>query len=289
MPLINIIGAGRLGKTLGLLIVKNKAGSIQAVCNQSIESSRLAIAFIAQGEPFKDVSLLPKADITLITTPDDKIQVLAKRLSTSPTLQEGSVVIHCSGSLSSEVLDAVKSKHCYVASVHPMHSFANPSLSVTTFTNTYCALEGDLKAQEIAKALFQALGANPYTLESDKKVLYHAAGTIASNYLVTLCNQSKLCLQQAGVEEVLAMKIITGLMQSTVNNLATTLSPEDSLTGPIKRGDLETISKHIQTLSPDKESLKFYCEMGLLTLKLVDNEADNHSILSLLKTTLLSI
>lgn len=281
---INIIGAGRLGKTIGKLIATQRAGIIQGICNQSLESSCCAVEFIGEGKAYDQISQLPPADITLITTPDDDIKVAAIHLSNSEMLKEGSFVIHCSGSLTSAELEPVKAKPCYTASVHPMHSFANPAISVNTFANTYCAIEGEDSAVATATILFKKIGALTYAVNSDKKALYHAAGVIASNYLVTLCNQAKTCMESAGVEEKMAMKIITSLMQGTLTNLSTTLSPKNSLTGPIKRGDEKTIAKHKEAFISNQELNSFYSEMGLLTLELVEHEKDKDvSLRSLLQ------
>ncbi|WP_419421553.1 hypothetical protein ACNVED_16335 (plasmid) [Legionella sp. D16C41] len=158
MYTINIIGAGRLGKTIGKLIVINKAGSIQGICNQSIKSSILAAQYIGEGEIFNKISELPSADITFITTPDENIKNSARELSKSDYLKRNSTILHCSGALMSSELESLKSKDCNIASVHPMHSFASPDISVHKFKNTYCAMEGDDDAKKILGQLFSNIG-----------------------------------------------------------------------------------------------------------------------------------
>lgn len=282
---INIIGAGRLGKTIGKLIALNKLGVVQGLRNTSMSSGHAAASFIGEGLAYAEIGDLPPADITFITTPDDQIKKAAQTLSLSSNLKKDSIVIHCSGSLTSAELESLKTKHCHLASIHPMCSFADPSISVNTFANTYCALEGDTKALEIMDLLFRQLGANTYVIKADQKIVYHAAGVIASNYLVTLCAQANRCLEHAGVEGEKALQIILNLMQGTLNNLATTLSPKDALTGPIKRGDVETLAKHQQAFNSNKELLELYNQMGLLTLKLAcHNEKIETTLRNLLQS-----
>ncbi|MES2997807.1 MAG: DUF2520 domain-containing protein [Pseudomonadota bacterium] len=261
--IINIIGAGNLGKTIGKLIFSNDVGFIQGICNTSTKSGSEAASFIGQGE-VKTISELLPVDITFITTTDDQIELCCQQLSKSSKLKKDSIVVHCSGSLSSEVLRTVKEKGCFIASVHPMRSFAKPDISFKQYGGTYCAIEGDHEAINRLEDLFTKIGSVVYAINKDKKSAYHAAGVFASTYLVTLCQTSLLCLKDAGVENEMSMKIIASLMQSTLKNLETTLSPEKSLTGPIKRGDINTIPKHLSALPEPFANL--YKTLGLATL-----------------------
>ena len=270
--LINIIGAGRLGKTIGKLIKIYNAGEIQAVCNSSIESSRRAIAFIGAGRALADFRDLPPADVTFITTPDDIIAEVGQRICDSGNFKPGSTFIHCSGSLTSSALSTLFEEGVQTVSCHPMRSFANPELSIAEFKGTYCALEGTAAGIEIAKAIFNAIGGTTYTINPDKKSLYHAAGVISSNYLVTLANVASKCLSEAGVEQQIGMMIITNLMQGTLNNLRSTLSPSESLTGPIVRGDTATVSKHLESM--DDETREIYQTLGLGTIELTTHSIE---------------
>ncbi|MFI4963377.1 MAG: Rossmann-like and DUF2520 domain-containing protein, partial [Legionellales bacterium] len=245
MPLlVNIIGAGNLGKTIGHLLVKNQLVSIAGLCNTSKKSVDASIKFIGDGRYFPSINLLPAADITCITTPDYLIEEACIALSKNPLLKQGSIVFHCSGSLTSDILKPVLDKGCYVASVHPMRSFAQPELSVEHYQGTYCAIEGETQAKTILSRLFEAIGSTTYEINKEKKSVYHAAGVFASNYLVTLAQQSLECLKEAGVEQETAMHLIINLMQGSVSNLEKTASPAASLTGPIQRGDVSTVKKH---------------------------------------------
>jgi prephenate dehydrogenase len=87
-PTVNIIGAGKLGKTIMKLIVLKEAGTVQGVCNSSLSSSKAAVEFIGQGKAYANISNLPAADITFITTPDDSIEKCSIELSQSKTLKQ---------------------------------------------------------------------------------------------------------------------------------------------------------------------------------------------------------
>jgi len=259
---INIIGAGKLGKTIARLLVINKVGIIEGVCNRSLESSNTAVQFIGQGKAYATIADLPSADIVFITTSDDLIEQCANELSKSALLKPNTIVLHCSGTNSSSLLNLVKAKGCYVASVHPMRSFANPSISVERYNGTFCAIEGDEKATVLLFDLFKKIGSIPFKLEGQKKALYHAAGVFASNYLVAICEKALHCLREAGVNDEIATQITLNLMSGTLQNLQSTLSTEKSLTGPIKRGDSNTISKHLEAFS-DEALASLYKSLGL--------------------------
>ncbi|ABS78281.1 Rossmann-like and DUF2520 domain-containing protein [Coxiella burnetii] len=266
-PLINIIGAGRLGKTIARLVVTHEAGIIKGICNATFKNAEKAAQFIGQGKAFNTIESLPPADITVIATPDDYIEPCCQQLSRSKNLKPASIILHCSGSLSSEILFPVVKKGCFTASAHPLQSFAVPELVLSRYKGTYCAIEGHSQAIPLLNDIFTAIGSLTFLISAKKKAIYHAAGVFASNYLVTIANTAAHCLKEAGVEEKIALEMIIDLMKGTLNNLETTLSPAKSLTGPLKRGDINTILKHLHSL-PDKKLLELYKTLAFSTLEI---------------------
>ncbi len=276
---INIIGTGNVGKTIGRLIVTHHAGTIRGIFNRTSSHSTHGIQFIGNGTMCQDIASLPPADITLITTPDNAISEACLTLCQNQNIKPGCIIIHCSGSLTSDVLLPLKRIGCSIASIHPMHSFAKPELSIKQYAGTFCAVEGDKEATDVITDLFKSIGSITYFIHKDKKQLYHAAGVFACNYLVTLSQQSLSCLQDAGVEKEMAMQIIINLMKSTVFNLEKTMSPEKSLTGPIQRGDDATIQQHLKSLdSPTQKAL--YALLGQETLGLTKHDDKKLEVLN---------
>lgn len=271
--LINIIGAGHLGKTIGHLLANQPLVTIGAICNLSEVSTKAAIQFIGSGSCCPSIHELPSADITIIATPDDLITTTCIELSKNRLLKPESIVMHCSGSLTSDALSSVLERGCFVASVHPMRSFAKPELSVEQYRGTYCAIEGDPQIIPTLKSLFETIGSITYEINKEKKSSYHAAGVFTSNYLVTLAHQALACMKEAEVEHEMAMHIIINLMKGSVGNLEKTLSPEQSLTGPIKRGDIATIKTHMGALH-DVEQKSLYASLGKATLALTQHGAE---------------
>ncbi len=268
---INIIGAGRVGKTIGRLIKDQNAATIKMVYNTNPESGKNAIAFIQQGASVTNLLDIEPADITLITTPDDDIEPTCQQLVKLKVIQPGSIVLHCCGTKTSDDLKSARELNCKVASVHPMRSFADPNASIKNFKNTYCAIEGDKEAVATLNQLFQAIGARTFIVDKNKKTIYHIAGVFASNYLVNLYQTSVDCLEEAGVDTETAGNIVCSLMQGTVNNLATLKSAKAALSGPIKRGDLNTVKSHIDALSEGTRK-KLYLTHAQASIYLSEHE-----------------
>lgn len=263
---INIIGAGRLGKTLGHLFVREDILQVLGVFNFSEESAKKAVSFIGEGQSFAEIALLPPADITLIATPDDKIIEASVLMAKFQDIRLGNIFFHCSGVLTSDAIAALKKKGGYCASIHPMKSFSDPMIAVTNYQGTYCAMEGDREAIAILEPIFKAIGSITYLIEKSKKLTYHAAGVFASNYVVTLFHEAMACLLESDVEEEMALQIVASLMEDTLTNIVKTKHLKMALTGPIKRGDTETIQKHLSVLPEMRSSL--YGMLGLRTLEL---------------------
>ena len=263
----NLIGAGKLGKVMAGLLFNHGLIHVSAVLNTSLKSTLDAIACIGDGTAYASIAALPPAHLTLICTPDASIADIAEALSHNQWMNQDHLIMHFSGALSSEVLKPLADKGCATASLHPMRSFSNPALSMKQYPGTYCAIEGHPKALKRLKPLFEAIGSVVYSIKQEKKSIYHAAGVFASNYLLTLAKQATLCLAEAGVDENIGLNIITDLMQGTLSNLEHTQSLESSLTGPIQRGDANTLKQHLKAINNAEQEL-LYRALGKATLPL---------------------
>lgn len=263
---VNIIGAGKTGKTLGRLLVLHKAATIGCLYNTSEATNQEALSFVEQGTGITELSHLQNADITFITTPDDCIEETCNYLVKLNLIQANSIIAHVSGTKTSHTLKAARLQNCALVSAHPLKSFAQPKLAVTNFSGTYCALEGDESAVNVMRELFQKIGAQPFQISQHKKAVYHAAGVFASNYLITLFDTAQQCLIESGIAREVAWEITMSLMQGTLSNLNTLQSTEKSLTGPLKRGDIDTLNSHLEQLSGQTKLL--YQTLGQKSLEL---------------------
>jgi predicted short-subunit dehydrogenase-like oxidoreductase (DUF2520 family) len=274
----NIIGAGRLGMNLAYSLSKSSLVSIEAICNTSFSNSIKSCQKLGVGSPARSIRDLPEADVTWIVCNDDSIPSVVSELTESQQLKSGSYVIHCSGVLSSSVLAPLRNKGCNIGSFHPPKAFPSEILDEQAFNQVMCVIEGDDPVCQWLTSTFKQLGAHLLTIEPQAKPLYHAASVVASNYLVTLAHYSQQLMLEAGIEENDAKSIVVQLMQSSVMNLQQKQLVRDALTGPLVRGDLQTISKHLQSICSD-EIQKLYKTMAMATLPMTNLEASQMELI----------
>lgn len=270
MKTLNILGAGRLGQTLAHLWHNAQVLTIQALANRTLASAQRAQAFISTGQLFTldQIAAMPQADLWLIACPDDQLKMYCDLLARTQELNH-STVFHCSGALTAqEVLASAKAQGASIASIHPIKSFAQPALATQTFQGTYCGVEGDTPALELLIPLFEGMGAHCFTIKADAKTLYHAASVIACNYLVALQELALQTYAQAGVKRTQALAILQPIVTTTVQTMFQ-LDTSKALTGPIARGDTQTVAKQLTALNawnPDYAEL--YQSLGQIALQL---------------------
>ena len=263
---LNIIGAGHVGRTLGRLFHDNRLCEIGDILNRSLNSAQEAAAFIGGGRPIADIVELTPADVVMISVSDAAIQPVAESLAEMDIVREGAVAFHCSGGVPSTALGALSNRGVRSCAIHPVKSFADPETCLQTFSGTFCGAEGDDRACEIAGELFEGCGARMFRLKTDQKEIYHAASVFVCNYLTTLLDVGVKCYGRAGVDREKALEVIAPLVMETVhNNLK--FGPEQSLTGPIARGDHGLVQKHIEKLAQwDDGVAALYKELARATV-----------------------
>ncbi|WP_444884161.1 Rossmann-like and DUF2520 domain-containing protein [Microbulbifer sp. PSTR4-B] len=266
MKTLNIIGAGRLGKTLGRLWQQTGFFQVQSILNRSRDSAQAAAEFIGAGHAVATLELMKPADFWLIACSDSEIAATAARLANHLGERENIAAFHCSGALSSQVLEVLHP--AAIASAHPVHSFADPLRSLDSFAGSSVALEGESSATKALEEAFTAIGCEILNIEAQHKSLYHAGSVIACNYLTVLIDLSLSSFAAAGIDRDSALKLLEPIvLQTAQNNMV--LGPENSLTGPIARGDLETVANQLKDLtSTAPELAHHYRQLGLACVEL---------------------
>jgi len=259
MKSLNIIGCGKVGKTLGYLLAQARAYKIQSLFSRTLSSAEEAARFIGSGQAVGDMSKLKPADVYMIASSDDSIATSAEQLADiQQDRLESKIVFHCSGALSSHTLFPLKNAGAYTASLHPVISIAEPKISIHKFLGTYCGIEGDIFACEELKRSFTLIGCETLKLASDKKSLYHAAAVLSSNYIVSLIEASMQTYKKAGIEDNIATILSLSLAKNSLDNISA-VGTTRALTGPIARGDIEIVKTHLAVLSRcDKDIALLY-------------------------------
>lgn len=243
---LNIVGAGKVGKSLGRLFQHLDVFRIAQVFNLTSESSQAALAFIGEGQAVNDIAKLKPSDIILLAVPDDAFGVTIEQLVAVGALKPQSILFHCSGAKSSKDLlrlcPSLEQPQIQLASIHPVRSFADPDEVCSDFDGTICSVEGSPQALAILNPAFAAIGARLVNIDAENKLLYHAASVFASNYLVSLMDTAISTYIAAGIEEGLAQQMAQSLASKTLENVFK-LGTSKALTGPIKRGDQQTVKE----------------------------------------------
>ncbi len=268
MRKLNIIGAGKLGQSLGRLWSDAGLLQIGAVLNRSLASSEAALKHLGAGATVTGLESMPAADLWMITTSDAKIKAVAEKLAASGLLSEDSIVFHCSGLLSSSVLETIMPTGAHVASVHPVMSFAQALSDPNSFAGIHCGCEGDRAALAILSPLFEKIGGTCFALRAEQKALYHTATALCCNQLTALTEASIQLFDKAGIERKIALQLMQPLMQTTLTNIFQQ-GTTDALTGPIARGDHASIASHIYALqATDAKTLAIYQSLGKVAVQL---------------------
>jgi predicted short-subunit dehydrogenase-like oxidoreductase (DUF2520 family) len=237
-------------------------GSVGTVLARSLERAGFAIsAVLGRDDNLND---LPESTtVVAICTPDRSVAHVANALTRVRSSWSGSIVFHVSGALTSEILDPLREAGAHTVSFHPLSSYP-PASTGRDFNGTTIAIEGHPVAVESLTDVARTLGGVPVVLSSHQKSAYHVAASMASNFLVTLAYSVRSVLEADGLDQ----HLMDGLIADTVSNLESTTASE-ALTGPIARGDVETVRLHLQRLgkiAPD--SLPLYKALAVATIKL---------------------
>jgi predicted short-subunit dehydrogenase-like oxidoreductase (DUF2520 family) len=241
---IAIVGAGNLGTALALALrgVGYPIESVIARRGKSLaRAKRLAKQIGATAVLGADEV---RAQVLWLCVPDSEIARVA--LSLAERFQgKGKIVLHSSGALGSEILEPLRRKGAAVASVHPLMTFvkgSRPSLVGVSF-----AIEGDPVAVRAARGIVRDLGGESCSISQREKNAYHAWGTFASPLLTALLATTERVAGLAGVRRKAARQRMLPILLQTVRNYGT-LGAAAGFSGPIVRGDLEIVRRHLEGL-----------------------------------------
>ncbi|MFZ3333240.1 MAG: DUF2520 domain-containing protein [Candidatus Acidiferrales bacterium] len=242
----SIVGAGRLGRTLGRNL-RRVGWRVGAVVTRSEATARAAIRAIGAGEPHSTLTRdVMDADVILLATPDDALTDVAHKLARLAGKGcRGKVVLHASGALDSSILRPLARCGAATGSMHPMQTFterSQPSLQGVIF-----AIEGDTRARRTAAAIARGLGGVPAQLASRHKPAYHAAGTMLAGHALALTESATQVLTKIGFSREHAVQTLLLLMRQMLDNFEKH-GPRAAWTGPTARGDYATVGKHYNAL-----------------------------------------
>ena len=264
---VAILGLGKVGTAVGFLL--RKAGyRIVAVASRSEASLTQGIVYTG-GKPYLNYSAAAlAANCIIITTSDDAIAHVCKKISTERSIRPGAKVIHMSGAGGLELLASAKDAGAHVACIHPLQSFADVERAIRDIPGSTFGITSSDEIKDWSVDMVRKLGGVPFFIVDLDKPLYHAAACIASNYLTTLIHMVEEIYQSLGLSREDAIRAIWPLVMGTIANIETKGTVQ-ALTGPVARGDTGTIKKHAEALRNKlPELLQAYSALGILTADL---------------------
>jgi predicted short-subunit dehydrogenase-like oxidoreductase (DUF2520 family) len=245
-PRTAIVGTGRVAQALGRLLAEGGLTPV-AVAGRTREHAHRAAAFIAPGIAPAVISDVPAlADHVLIAVADDAIAAVAEELAANG--MRGGIALHTSGAHSPQSLNALAVHGVACGVLHPLQTAADPDRGVTALRGASFGIGGDPAAVEWAGQLVAAAGGTPLRIREKGFASYHAGAVMASNAVIAAIDAAVVLLGSAGIERRAALQALRPLCLTSAQN-AFEMGPEAALTGPVQRGDAETIRAHIAALA----------------------------------------
>jgi len=275
---ITIIGLGAVGNTIAEACLQKSIPVNSLVTS----NKRKAHYFQKRGIPVfnrVDELFINPDSLIFITVPDDSIEDIASEIAKnvkSNILSENVIVAHCSGALTSDVLNPLELKGAATVAFHPLQTFSL-STGVDRFHDIFVSLEGDETAVKCLKKLVTILGADPLVLSKDQKKALHIAAVFASNYLVGLLHAAEKVASNAGIDDPITK--LKPLVEQTMLNIFSS-GPGHALSGPVKRGDLVTVRNHLNFLQAQPNQKEFYLSGGSYLMSMLEQMEGEESLKS---------
>lgn len=270
MPDVSIIGTGALGSALARALTRQDI-QIKSLYNRKVESSQR----LGEDLEVNTVGKFPQkieglAPLTFLTVPDGSIRSVADELAVLQNDWTDFIIVHCSGTEPAAILSTLADKGAHIASFHPMQTFTNLS-GPSDFKGISFDMEGDSEALSVLKSIAERLGALTFKVTPKAKRYLHASAVIASNYLVALLHASEQVASLGDLDTEAVRNALLPLMRQSLENTGKGDLP-DALSGPIARGDVETVSRHLQLLKPNSNLLSLYKQLGRQALHLASRK-----------------
>ena len=260
---ILIIGPGKVGTSLFRALQENGTYHIYLAGKHSLSSP---LSTHIKAEDYIDLSCETthrQADLIILTVPDNRINEAAQ--NALKFSHSGTIAVHTSGTFDSSCLKILKKKNLPVAAWHPLQTFTQSFLPKQHWQGITTTFEGSQKALPAIKELCSHLGCELLPLSKEQKTALHLAAVITANFIPALFSAGSALLQKQGITWEQAQKLLIPLMRQSLNNIAGN-PPGSALSGPLQRGDLETLQKHLAFLKENEppQLAELYRLMSLL-------------------------
>ena len=248
---VGIVGTGRVGAVLGAAL--QQAGHRLVAVSGVSEQSRARAAALLPGIPVTSVEeVVRRAELVLLTVPDDALPDLIAGLSATGSWQAGQLVVHTSGRYGIAIFDAAAGHHVLGLALHPVMTFTGTSMDVARLADCCFGVTAPEPLRPVAEALVVEMGAEPVWIEEQDRPMYHAGLAHGANHLVTLVAQAMQIVGSAGGQE--PQRLIAPLLHAALDNVLRL--GDGALTGPVARGDAGTVGAHLAQLTEQTPDIR---------------------------------
>ncbi|MBI0294450.1 DUF2520 domain-containing protein [Streptomyces sp. PRKS01-29] len=240
---VGVVGAGRVGPALAasLRLAGHRPVAASGVSDASV---RRAAALLPEVPVVPPSEVLARAELVLLTVPDDALPELVGGLAETGAVRPGQLLVHTSGRYGVSVLEPALRAGALPLALHPVMTFTGTSVDVQRLAGCSFGVTAPEELRLAAEALVIEMGGEPEWIAEESRPLYHAALAIGANHLTTLVAQSMELLRESGVEA--PARMLGPLLGAALDNALR--SGDAALTGPVARGDAGTVAAHVAEL-----------------------------------------
>jgi predicted short-subunit dehydrogenase-like oxidoreductase (DUF2520 family) len=261
MTRIGVVGAGRVGAVLAAAL-RAAGHEIVSAAGEST-ASRDRMAALLPGVPGgKPTDVARSCDLLLLTVPDDMLENVVTTLVGAGAIRPGQFVCHTSGRHGLAVLEAASAIGARPLAMHPAMTFTGTEVDLDRLSGCVFGVTTEASGKAFAEDLVHDLGGIAMWVAEDKRTLYHAGLAHGANHLVTLVSQAMELLAASGAEDPAAT--LRPLLSAALDNALN--SGDAALTGPIVRGDVNTVRAHLAEIATTAPAtIPSYVELGKAT------------------------
>lgn len=273
---IGFIGAGKVGTSLGAHFGRHGL-SVSGFYSRSDDSARKSAEFTNSKAYDSVQKLLLESDIIAITVPDSAIQTVWEEVKQFPVSHK--IVFHCSGSLSSFLLDTSTCPGCETISIHPLLALHDKFTAYKNLESAFFTIEGHPHASEKMKALLEGLGNKTAILPAEHKTTYHASAVFLTNLVVGLTHHGVNLLKACDLPDDFADEAWKQLFAMNAQNIVK-VGPINALTGPVERNDGQTVTAHLNALDASSREIYKLLSEELISIARKKHPESDYSPLS---------
>jgi predicted short-subunit dehydrogenase-like oxidoreductase (DUF2520 family) len=241
---VGVVGTGRAGSVIGAAL--KRAGHQVKACTAVTDLSKLRAEALLPGVAILSIEeTVADRDLILLSIPDDVLAQVVSGLAATNAVSPGTFVLHLSGRYGIEVLRPLTELGCLPLALHPVMTFTGTSIDLNRLSACPFGVTTHPTLRPVAETLVMEMGGEPVWVPEASRSLYHAALTFGANNLMTLVNQTSELLESAGITnpEALVAPLLSASLDNALRN------GDSALTGPIARGDAETVREHLRVLA----------------------------------------